>query len=183
MGLGAQELSPGFVPKMTCAARGVSSVKLRLMIAIPLSQVPMAFLVPRDGGMRLPSHWKSRSTLPPQQSTAVLVATSTSPCSFGSLGGSCWSVSRGVGYLESCQLIVKRLWSEILLQVLMFGQLQLTQKPGLMWGSVPCSESSPHFTFSRSLLDALIYFFPEKQLAKTLTLLIYILLSSQSWRT
>lgn len=69
--VGAPELILGPVPKMTCAAPGVSSVKLRLTIAIPLSQVPMAFLVTRDGGMWLPSHWKSWSTLPLQQSTAA----------------------------------------------------------------------------------------------------------------
>lgn len=38
----------------------------------------------------------------------------------------------GVKYLESCQLIVWRLQSEIFLKVLVFGQIQLKQKPGLI---------------------------------------------------
>lgn len=81
--LGAPELSLDLVPKMICAAPGVSSVKLGLMVAIPLSQVPMVFHVTRDSGTWLPSHWRSwsRRQLPPQPSTAALVAASTSPCS------------------------------------------------------------------------------------------------------
>lgn len=176
--LGAPELSLGSVPKMIWTAPGVWFVKLRLTIAIPLSQVPMAFLVTaacryrstgRAGAQFLHSNPQRCWFLHPHLRAVW------QPC------GSCWSMTRGVEYLESCQLIVKRLRSEILLKVLMFGQIQLKQKPGLIWGSVPCSKSSPRFKFSRSLLDAL-NFFSEKQLAKTLTLMIRILLSSRSWR-
>lgn len=46
--------------------------------------------------------------------------------------GSCQSMTCGVKYLESCQLIVWRLQSEILLKVLVFGQIQLKHKSGLI---------------------------------------------------
>lgn len=70
----------------------------------------------------------------------------------------------GVQYVQSCQLVVKRLSSEILLSFLMFGQIQPKRKIGLTWGAVLCSKGLPHFGIFRSLLE-LLCFFSEKQLA------------------